>query len=87
MLIERKFTLGEWMDSGVFVVDKKGETICLVSMHGRTKEKYEANAKLIAAAPLMLDALEAIHTMLEAENRLDTIIGDQIKNTIEIATK
>jgi hypothetical protein len=45
-----------------------------------------SNAKLIAAAPRMLDALEAIATMLESEGRLKTIIGKQIMDTIKLAT-
>ena len=90
-----KFTKGEWRQShrekqdGMYsteVYDEEGKTICTLAWHkvpiegGFTTDR-EANAKLIAAAPLMYEQLLSIvdgsafdkESGLVWEHRLDAI--------------
>ena len=72
--METKFTKGEWRQShrekpnGMYsteVYDENGETICTLAWHkipieGGYATDRESNAKLIAAAPEMYEALRKI---------------------------
>lgn len=54
-----RYTKGEWIidqtiGGTIFIKDEKNELITLLSSY---RDKTEANAKLIAAAPMMLEAL------------------------------
>lgn len=69
--MEAKFTKGEWlrMSQGAIydalvnrwfytMLDKEGKI--LLRVYGQTVEEAEANARLIAAAPAMFEALRSI---------------------------
>ena len=61
-----KYTPGKWgidLDSfGQGVVDENDRLVadCSILLKGRTEEENQANAKLIAAAPDMVEALKKI---------------------------
>ena len=91
-----KFTQGEWklridnltppLDGCKVgrILDYKGDTIAKVT--ACHKSKGEANAKLIAAAPELLEALMEIkHAMIDdqdisSDERLYSLVFDAIKN-------
>ena len=77
--MKTKHTPGEWYQShrkqndGMYstqVYDKEGETICTLEWYpvdegnGVTSTAREANAKLIAAAPDLLEALKSLQAIL-----------------------
>ena len=79
ILITSKDTGTEWYSNSIDIIDSTGRIICGVNYqtdsrnmgwgNNETIEKWEANAKLIAAAPNLLDAcieaLEAIEVYVE----------------------
>jgi len=54
--------------------------------HFKNKEEAEANAKLIATAPELLEACQTAYNFLKNGNQHETIIGKQLLATIEKAT-
>lgn len=65
--MEKKFSEGRWELDGDLIYTILGEVICDIDPIGISKKVYTrsteesiANAKLIAAAPLLLDALTNI---------------------------
>lgn len=80
--MEKKFTKGTWFIDNDFItveVDGIDEVICDLDPEGvwptvyqRSEEEKDANAKLIAAAPDMLEALEYI---IESINPVDACRG------------
>jgi hypothetical protein len=74
-----KGTHGEWFVSGGNeVVSMPSQTKISNDISGNNYEEAKANAKLIAAAPDMADALQSIVTIAKARgldiNKLKTII-------------
>lgn len=67
--MEKKFTKGQWVIDSDFItveVDGIDEVVCDLdpidvypTVYQRSEEEKDANAKLIAAAPDMLEALES----------------------------
>lgn len=61
---EAKHTPGPWRKSGVIIKGANGEAVCFLSQrnddHRKPDGELEANARLIAAAPKLLEALEVI---------------------------
>ncbi|MDQ0035883.1 hypothetical protein J2W30_003656 [Variovorax boronicumulans] len=57
-------TLGPWEVSGTSVIAPDGGTICSTATFARPNAEDEANAVLIAKAPDMFEALEAIEFAL-----------------------
>jgi hypothetical protein len=88
MLIDRKFTAGKWVSNpttlDILCNGKIITTTSRASFDGISEIERQYNAKAIAAIPQLVDALEAMYTMLESEGRSDTIIGHQITNTIKL---
>lgn len=62
-------TKGPWLieDSFVYTLDKKGRQCCvaLCAWHNRPRAEAEANARLVAMAPEMCEALEIAVIKLE----------------------
>ena len=99
--METKFTKGEWMLShrenhmGMYsteVYDEKGEIVCTrawheVSTEKRFKTDRDANAKLIAAAPEMFDALNEIYEDREAFAHLFESQQDKVIAALKKATE
>lgn len=96
--METKFTKGEWnlvtsKESGSDVCASSGEAICQVfDATGKpvSEMDYEimvANAKLIAAAPEMFEALKSIYDDPETFNDLFVSQQDKIKSALKKATE
>lgn len=56
-------------------------------LFGRTNEEREANAKLIAAAPELLDALQTVYNWAQNGNQQDLIVFQQALSAIKSATE
>ena len=56
-------------------------------IYGNTKEEAEANAKLIAAAPGLLEALEEIMEMCDGNSTNENDIWHMANNAIKKATE
>jgi len=52
------YTKGPWAKVNMTIESAEGESIALVAY--KHKEEFEANARLIATAPKLLEELEAI---------------------------
>lgn len=90
--MEHKHTPGPWMAVGDYVFggeDESFESVCLLKNTIYSNSK-EANARLIAAAPVLLAALqkvrEDINWMINNEALLNDYVFDYIDNAIEQAT-
>jgi len=53
------YTKGPWIRNGMAIESTEGEAIALVA-YKHSKEEFEANASLIAAAPELLEILEQV---------------------------
>lgn len=88
--METKHTKGEWSAkqlelSSNWIINSEKSNICtLNSQH--PIEILEANAKLIAAAPELLEALKVCYNSLCTYGS-HPIIENQVEKTIEKATK
>lgn len=75
--METKHTKGEWeifkQDDDIFIESKKSNAAICCITGGVGLEQDEANAKLIAAAPELLDALVRANKLLK-QRCLDTDI-------------
>jgi len=55
------YTKGNWRaNSGVIYVEETDASVCYVASYGEDDNEAEDNARLIAAAPDLLEACEAI---------------------------
>ena len=84
--MEKKFSEGRWELDGDLIFSEKDDVICDVNPIGMTKTVYRnsskeaiANAKLIAAAPLLLDALTNI---LNIMNDSECVAGYHLNGDI-----
>jgi hypothetical protein len=85
--MKTKHTPGEWIfnkytpcDFGVHSIEGRGNDIALVR---GTDEEAEANAKLIAAAPVMLEALQkAIEVIERLSDEYSTIANHHASYTV-----
>jgi hypothetical protein len=78
--METKHTQGTWHShDGQIYPEQTGKTICLIPYYDKDNEEQQANAKLIAAAPNLLQALEISRLCLLnpakpiTENEMDEI--------------
>lgn len=55
-----KHTPGPWESINGYIFPIKGEKICIMTAMGSKGSEREANARLIAAAPELLEALQSI---------------------------
>jgi hypothetical protein len=76
-----KHTPGPWVKEGAFVAAATGKTICKTI--GKCESTQSANARLIAAAPDLLDAVQA---MVDAFGDQDSLLIDQCKAALAKAT-
>lgn len=93
--MKKKHTQGEWMleedMEGCFIVGTNEKTVCLTSEveaeNGNYKEgEAEANARLIASAPLLLEACkEALNELLDAGFYETDAICFQLTKAINLA--
>jgi hypothetical protein len=67
--MKTKYTPGPWTEDG-FKVTAKNKTICRVDLDGGANAFDNANAKLISAAPEMVEALQTI--VNECRKELET---------------
>jgi hypothetical protein len=94
-----KHTGGEWEhDEDLNIFGKTGDQYLIAGVHyddenGCPRNEAEANARLIASAPLMLEALEAVLNMgddYEAEKLVRKAIakakGDKIETQLDLIT-
>lgn len=68
--MDKKFTKGDWkfLDDGTYYeiqIEKPLLSICAINTN---IEDYEANAKLISAAPEMLEMLKDVLSGMKSEN-------------------
>jgi len=90
--METKHTKGEWLTKELAVYNAEtGKTIAQVGLWGATREQEaEANAKLIAAAPDLLNALLIIYNEYKAivnnKNHEAEITLAIVEHVIEKAT-
>lgn len=65
-----KFTQGDWHVSkdGYVIIEKNGRHVAIVNVLNQEipQSEMQANAKMIAAAPELLEALKGIHSLLES---------------------
>ena len=97
LLIRSEDTGDEWYHNEINIVDNTGRVICDVDYntispnegwgHNDTIEKWEANAKLIAAAPEMFEALKSIYNDPETFNDMFGSQQDKIKSALKKATE
>ena len=75
---------GDWC---YYINSKKAHEFCPASAHGPSAEEAEANARLIAAAPELLEALERITRVASVEltGRRDDVL-EQARAAIAKAT-
>lgn len=103
--METKFTKGKWnaccLDDIPHFVFAGEKTICAMKINERGKRNYEpmeatvtvsecvANAKLIQAAPEMLEACLVAKAMYEAQgiNETSKIGGEQYRNLLDALKK
>lgn len=88
-----KHTQGEWSDdlyieensqeSGYVNLVSSSNGYTIASAYGQTYEECEANAKLIAASPIILEALQECRDTLVLCSLIDK--SDACKNSIAIA--
>jgi len=70
--METKHTQGTWHShDGQIYPEQTGQTICLIPYYDKDNEEQQANAKLIAAAPNMLESLSKLRR--EAEYLLNEL--------------
>lgn len=87
--METKHTKGEWTATQTSISDSNG---VIATAYVNTVKRYigkqeaEANAKLIAAAPDLLEALLAIRNYSNAFNECPPKMKDCINNAIKKAT-
>ena len=53
-----KHTPGPWRELHTCIDDSRGYQICHIDLHGKSEAERDANRRLIAAAPELLDALK-----------------------------
>lgn len=101
--MDTKFTKGNWLlknpiakyagyNNLWFCIIESEDRHIIQKIYGKTKEEAEANAKLIAAAPEMLEACMTAKAMYEAQGITpESIIGGEqyssLLNTIKKATE
>lgn len=59
-----------------------GEVAALLQFHGTSDDEAEANARLIAAAPCLLEALEGLLAKVECGTALDCDLCDAARAAI-----
>jgi len=81
----------EWYSNTISIHDKTDRIICDVNYQTNTKnqgwghndtiKKWEANAKLIASAPELLEALQGLVSLYDSVNQ--SILSGDIKNKVQ----
>jgi len=71
---EPKFTPGPWNADGVYVCDENDSEVALCD-----GDNWEPNSYLIAAAPELYEALEAMLDLVRAENDGELLIAHEAK--------
>ena len=85
--MEKKFTTGDWFVSGgTEVVSMPSQCKISNRVSGWNYEESKANAKLIAAAPDMFDALECICKDKEVWSELSDTQKTMVEQAIKKAT-
>lgn len=79
--VSEQYALVTTSKPGIIEGDK---TICELGTHGKDKDEIMANAKLIAAAPKMLELLETIEN---DTNIVPDWLWNRIKDVIKQATE
>lgn len=64
-----KHTPGPWGLDGNLIEGPDGERVACITAYSRRTPKQKANARLIAAAPEMLAALQAVLAEIEGPDR------------------
>ena len=87
---EQKWTPGPWKDSGSLgfphVVDSVGMCVCSMSTVVRSAEESLANARLVAAAPQLLEACKhAVAAIVEPHNDWAQLKSDVAYNKLIVA--
>ena len=68
--MEAKHTKGNWIaKDGQIYVEETGETLALITYFDKDNEEKKANARLIAAAPDMLEALKKLLVSMPVPGR------------------
>lgn len=85
--MDTKHTKGEWItNEGQIYPAETGKTLALIPYFDKENEEDNANAKLIAAAPELLDALKiAFCFMITEPQYKGRVVLETIKNAIEKA--
>jgi len=87
--METKHTQGTWHShDGQIYPDQTGKTICLIPYYDKHNEEAQANAKLIAASPQLLEALQTVESVLFEWNKDGkyTNLINHARNAINQAT-
>lgn len=85
--MEKKFTTGDWFVSGsTEVVSMPAQCKITNSVSGNNYEESKANAKLIAAAPDMFEALESIVNNKKVWDQLEDDQRENIQYCLKKAT-
>jgi hypothetical protein len=80
----RNFTKGPWFKQGVWVLSDE-EVICMAQYAEKGLDRGEANARLIAAAPDLLHALDCILWRHMEDEFIPTEFWDMAKDAIKKA--
>ena len=84
--MKTKHTPGPWKEDGFKITDSKGKLICRVDSEGGSDAFDMANARLIAAAPELLEGLKALADIAEDEDNYPTFT-ERARKAIAKATE
>ncbi len=82
-----KHTPGPWQAAGKNIVQADGGVVAYVTAYGTTTPRQEANARLISAAPMLLEALQSLIRDPECRVTMTYSQYALARDAVDLATK